>query len=433
MPIQQNSFVLKGNICYSIDSKTIYFGKNNYAVCVDGKSAGVFQELPEQYQQLPIHDCGDAIVIPGLTDLHTHAPQFGNRGMAMDLQLLDWLNTYTFPEEEKFADLDYAQRAYGMFVRELQQGATTRACIFGTIHVPATILLMDELEHSGLCTYVGKVNMDRNSPEGLTESTARSIADTTTWLEQIEGRYSRTKPMLTPRFVPSCTDELLQALGHIAQQYQLPVQSHLSENQGEIAWVKELCPWAETYGNVYDKWGLFGNTPTIMAHCVWCPDAEIELMKQGGVMIAHSPSSNFNLSSGIAPAKKYLDAGLNIGLATDMSAGESSSILKTMSDAIAVSKLRWRYVDEQTAPLTMEEAFYMGTIGGGSFFGKVGSFAEGFEFDAVVIDDHELVHPQELNLHQRLERIIHLSAQCHVVKKYVCGREIFPSKHSLQT
>ncbi|WP_394273760.1 amidohydrolase family protein [Butyricicoccus sp.] len=426
MSSQQNSFVLKGNICYSVDSQTVFCGESCYAVCADGLSAGVFHELPEQFSNLPVYDFGDSVVIPGLTDLHTHAPQFGNRGMAMDLQLLDWLNTYTFPEETKFADLEYARHAYGMFVRELKQGATTRACIFATVHVPATVLLMDELERSGLCTYVGKVNMDRNSPEGLVESTADSIAGTITWLEQIEGRYSRTKPMLTPRFVPSCTDELLQELGHIAAQYQLPVQSHLSENQSEIAWVKELCPWAETYGHAYEKWGLFGNTPTIMAHCVWCPDAEIELMKKGGVMIAHSPASNQNLSSGIAPAKKYLNDGLKIGLATDLSAGESSSILKAMSDAIAVSKLRWRYVDEQTPPLTMEEAFYMGTIGGGSFFGKVGSFEAGYEFDAVVIDDHDLVHPQELNLHQRLERIIHLSEQCHVVKKYVHGREIFP-------
>ncbi|MGM9629225.1 amidohydrolase family protein [Butyricicoccus sp.] len=426
MSSQQNSFVLKGNICYSVDSQTVFCGESCYAVCADGISAGVFHELPEQFSNLPVYDFGDSVVIPGLTDLHTHAPQFGNRGMAMDLQLLDWLNTYTFPEETKFADLEYARHAYAMFVRELKQGATTRACIFATIHVPATVLLMDELERSGLCTYVGKVNMDRNSPEGLVESTDNSIADTIAWLEQIEGRYSRTKPMLTPRFVPSCTDELLQELGHIAAQYQLPVQSHLSENQSEITWVKELCPWAETYGHAYEKWGLFGNTPTIMAHCVWCPDAEIELMKKGGVMIAHSPASNQNLSSGIAPAKKYLNDGLKIGLATDLSAGESASILKAMSDAIAVSKLRWRYVDEQTPPLTMEEAFYMGTVGGGSFFGKVGSFESGYQFDAVVIDDHDLVHPQELNVHQRLERIIHLSGQCHVVKKYVHGREIFP-------
>ncbi|MDD6986828.1 amidohydrolase family protein [Butyricicoccus porcorum] len=425
MSLQQDSFALKGNICYSINPREVYCGENCYVVCAEGRSAGVFRELPEQFSKLHVYDCGDCVIIPGLTDLHTHAPQFANRGMAMDLQLLDWLNTYTFPEETKFADLEYARRAYGMFVHELKQGATTRACIFATVHVPATVWLMDELERSGLCTYVGKVNMDRNSPKELVERTADSIADTTAWLRQIDGRYSRTSPMLTPRFIPSCTDELLRELGHMAQQYQLPVQSHLSENPAEVAWVKELCPWAKTYGHAYDKWGLFGSTPTIMAHCVWCPDAEMELMKKNGVTIAHSPSSNRNLSSGIAPAKDCLDAGLKIGLATDLSAGESSSILKVMSDAIAVSKLRWRYIEEQTPPLTMEEAFYMGTIGGGSFFGKVGSLEAGYEFDAVVIDDHELIHPQELTLHQRLERIIHLSAHCHVVKKYVRGREIF--------
>ena len=158
------------------------------------------------------------------------------------------------------------------------------------------------------------------------------------------------------------------------------MQSHLSENFGEIAWVKELCPATHFYGEAYSQFGLFGgDCPTVMAHCVHSSDEEIALMKKQGVYIAHCPQSNTNLSSGIAPARRYLDAGLHIGLGSDIAAGSSLSILRAMADAIQVSKLYWRLADSSVRPLTLEEAFYMGTEGGGSFFGKVGSFKEGYE------------------------------------------------------
>lgn len=424
MPV--NSFIIKGNLCYSASTKELVCMEKSFAVCIDGKSAGTFRELPEKYLGLPVIDCGEAVVLPGLTDLHLHAPQYGNRGMAMDLELLDWLERYTFPEEIKFSDLSYAGRAYEMLVDELRRGATARACIFATIHSPATILLMDKLEESGLSTYVGKVNQDRNGPDALNEDTARSIEETRAWLAQTVGKYQNTRPIVTPRFVPSCTDRQLEAVAALAREFHVPVQSHLSENPGEIVWVKELCPWSETYGDAYLHWGLFGDgVPTIMAHCVWSPDREIALMKEHGVTVAHCPSSNCNLASGIAPAKRYLDEGIKIGLGTDLSAGESTSILRAIFQAVAMSKLRWRYVDPNTPPLSFEEAFWMATLGGGSFFGKVGSFAPGFAFDAVAIDDAALSHPQPLTLRQKLERIVSLSEQCRVVKKIVNGNTLF--------
>lgn len=423
---KQTSFVLKGNFCYSISPKEMAYYPEGYAVCIQGKSAGVFSQLPEQYRDLPLLDWGDAIVIPGLTDLHTHAPQFGNRAMALDLELLDWLNTYTFPEEEKFAQLDYAARAYQLFVQELYQGATTRACIFGTIHVPATLLLMEELEKTGLVTYVGKVNMDRNSSPGLTENTEESLAQTREWIQEARRRFQRTRPILTPRFVPSCTDQLMEGLGKLAREEHLPVHSHLSENRGEIAWVKELCPWAEDYGHAYARWGLFGGeNPTIMAHCVWSSPAERQLIKEQGVFIAHSPASNAQLASGIAPVKRYLEEGLRVGLATDVAGGLSLSMLRAISDAITVSKLYWSCVDQTVPPLTVEEGFYLATLGGGAFFGQVGSFASGYEFDAVALKDDALTHPQPLTLAQRLERVIHLSEGCQVTHKVVQGTQLF--------
>ena len=231
---------------------------------------------------------------------------------------------------------------------------------------------------------------------------------------------------MTPRFIPSCTDELMGRLKEIQRDFYLPVQSHLSENQGEIAWVKELCPWSEFYGDAYDHFGLFGGgVDTVMAHCVWPPEAEIARMKERGVYVAHCPQSNTNLSSGIAPVRTYLDQGMNIGLGTDVAGGTGESVFRAMADAIQVSKLRWRLTDDRLKPLTAQEAFYLGTKGGGAFFGKVGSFEPGYELDAVVLDDAELQHPQELDLAERLERLIYLSDDRHIAGKFVAGRRIF--------
>lgn len=421
------NFVLKGSICYSEADRSLKTMEQGYLVCQDGKSAGVYKELPVQYADYPLQDWGDMLIIPGLVDLHIHAPQFAFRGLGMDLELLDWLNTNTFPEEAKYADLEYAKKAYGIFAEAMKKSATTRACIFGTIHRPATELLMDLMEETGLKTMIGKVNMDRNSPDYLREQGAKeSEQETLCWLEETGSKYENVKPILTPRFIPSCTDDLMERLGRLQKEYGLPVQSHLSENQGEVTWVKELCPASEFYGDAYDQFGLFGgNGKTVMAHCVSSSEEEIELIKERGVYIAHCPQSNTNLSSGIAPVRTYLDRELNVGLGTDVAGGSGESIFRAMADAIQVSKLRWRLKDERLKPLTVEEAFYLGTLGGGSFFGQVGSFLEGYEFDALILDDSGLPHPQALNLKERLERFIYLSDDRHLKGKYIGGNRIF--------
>ena len=383
--------------------------------------------LPEEYRGLPIHDVGNRLIIPGLVDLHLHAPQYCYRGTGMDLELLEWLNTITFPQEAKYADLDYAGKAYSIFVDDLKKSATTRASIFATLHVEATELLMDLLEKSGLKTMVGKVNMDRNGSPALQEQSAdASAADTMRWLQDIQGRYQNTRPILTPRFTPSCSDELMKQLSLIQKEYHLPVQSHLSENFSEIAWVKELCPQSRFYGDAYDMFGLFGGEgcPTIMAHCVHSSEEEITLMKKRGVYIAHCPQSNTDIASGIAPVRRYLDEGLHIGLGSDIAGGFSLSIFRAMADAIQVSKLRWRLLDDSLKPITLEEAFYMATLGGGSFFGKVGSFEKGYEFDAIVLDDENIRHPQPLTTRERLERLVYLSDERNITEKYVSGNRI---------
>lgn len=419
-------FVLKGNICYSHNARRLECMEQGYLVCEDGKSAGVYKELPQIYAGFPLTDYGDRMIVPGLTDLHIHGPQYPFRGLGMDLELLDWLNTRTFPEEARYSDREYARNTYRIFAEDMKRGGTTRACIFGTLHREATVELMDLMEATGLKTMVGKVNMDRNCPDFLVEESAEaSLRETRLWLEEIKGRYSNTQPILTPRFIPTCTDELMEKLKGLQKQYGLPVQSHLSENMGEIAWVKELCPWSECYGDVYDHFGLFGgDVKTIMAHCVWSGEEETERLRERGVYVAHCPQSNTNLSSGIAPVRRYLDQELKVGLGTDVAGGSSASVFRAMADAIQVSKLRWRLQDESLKPLTVMEAFYLGTKGGGSFFGKVGSFEVDYEFDALVLNDSGLRHPQPLNLQERLERFIYLADERHIEAKYVAGKKV---------
>lgn len=441
--MKKELFALKGMICYSKNQREMVFMEDSYVVCENGICAGVFSQLPEEYKDVPVEDLGNRLIIPGFTDLHLHAPQYAYRGTGMDLELLDWLNTITFPQEARYADLSYAKKAYSIFVDDLKHSFTTRACIFATLHRPATELLMDMLEESGLATMVGKVNMDRNgSPELQEESAQASAQDTRQWLEDIKGRYDHTYPILTPRFTPSCTDELMTELGKIQKEYHVPVQSHLSENFGEIAWVKELCPTSRFYGDAYDMFGLFGtknaeseldytaasansnSCPTIMAHCVHSTDEEIQMIKDQGVYIAHCPESNTDIASGIAPIRRYLNMGLHVGLGTDVAGGFSLSMFRAIADTIQVSKLRWRLMDQSLAPVTLEEAFYMATIGGGSFFGKVGSFEKGYEFDAMILDDHNIRHPQEISTRDRLERLVYLSDDRNLVGKYVQGRKV---------
>ena len=424
---ERKNFVLKGNICYSEDIHLLRTMEQGYLVCLEGKTEGVYKELPEQFKALPLTDWGDMLIIPGLVDLHIHAPQFSFRGLNMDLELLDWLITNTFPEEAKYKDLDYAKKAYQIFADTMKKSATTRACIFATIHRPATELLMDLMEETGLKTMVGKVNMDRNSPDYYCEKSPKeSERDTIEWLESVMSKYDNVTPILTPRFIPCCTDELMERLSRIQKKYRIPVQSHLSENKSEIHWEKELCPTSRFYGDANDQFGLFGKSAkTVMAHCVYSTDEEIDLMEEQGVYIAHCPQSNTILSSGIEPVRTYLERKMNIGLGTDVAGGSGESIFRAMVDAVSVSKLRWRLLDESLKPVTMEEAFYMGTLGGGAFFGKVGSFLKGYEFDALILDDSSLPHPQPLSIKERLERFIYLSDDRHIKGKFTEGSRIF--------
>lgn len=419
-------YALKGNICYSKTKDELEIFENGYVICEDGVCAGVYGKLPRRFEAFPLYDYADSLIIPGLVDLHVHAPQYPFRGLGMDLELIDWLNRHTFVEEAKYADAEYAKAAYNIFVQDLLRSATTRACIFATLHVQATDILMEKLAQTGIVAYVGKVNMDRNCPPTLCEeSVEQAAADTKRWIES-HLECENIRPILTPRFIPTCSDALMDALSVLQKKYRLPMQSHLSENNGEIQWVSELRPDTAFYGEAYDRHDMFGkDCPTIMAHCVHSSQAEIQLMKDNGVFVAHCPESNTNLSSGIAPVRKYLDLGVKTGLGSDIAAGSTLSMFHAMAMAIQCSKLRWRLSDQSLAPLKTEEAFYLATKGGGEFFGNVGSFEDDYEFDAVVLDDSSIRHPQPLSIKERLERCIYLADDRHVVAKFANGKKIF--------
>lgn len=194
--------------------------------------------------------------------------------------MLPWLNNYTFPEEAKFEDKEYAKNIYSRFIKEIYKNGTTRVAAFATTHKDSTSILIDLFIESGLGAYIGKVNIDRNCCDSLCEVTSKSIEDTVEIINNFIDKSHLVKPIITPRFVPTCSDELLRSLGSLAVKYMLPVQSHLSENLDEIKWVKELHPNSNSYSEVYNKYKLFGDTPTLMAHCIHLSDKEIEHMSK---------------------------------------------------------------------------------------------------------------------------------------------------------
>lgn len=418
--------IYRANIIYTPQSDHFEVVSRGFIAVNGGRVEGVYSELPQHLSGHAVTDWGDRLLIPAMNDMHVHAPQYRNQGIAMDLELLPWLQNYTFPEEMKYADTGYAERMYRRFVRDLWRFGTMRSCVFATIHTESTRLLMHLFQEAGMGAMVGKVGMNRNCPEGLSEK----VEDMVDGYEELIAEFSMpdgqvtplVQPIITPRFIPSCTPEMLRACGQLAVKYQLPVQSHLSENKDEIAWVQQLEKESTSYGDAYNRYDLFGQTPTVMAHCVWTDGEELELMKRNGVMVAHCPTSNFNVASGMAPIRKFLEEGLRVGLGSDISGGHDLNIFRMMVYAIQVSKMHYQQNHEQPF-LTLSEAFWLATKSAGSFFGHVGSFEPGYEFDALVIDDSDLNHDNYSLLH-RLERYIYLGDDRQIEHRFCRGKEI---------
>ncbi len=415
--------IYKGNILYSPSPEELTTLEKGYIVVNKEQVVGTYAALPEEYQDLEVIDYGHRLILPGFVDLHFHAPQFANRGLGLDKELLPWLEDYTFPEESKFKDLSYAKEIYPQVVHSLWKNGTTRSVIFASVHKESTKLLLDLFMDSGLGAFVGKVNMDQNCPEFIVEDSDLSLAETLEIIEEYGQKSDLVKPILTPRFVPTCSVPLMEKLGAFATKHKVFIQSHISENQGEVDWVKELHPDSEDYASIYHRYGLFGHQPTIMAHCVFNTEKEIELMAKSGVYAAHCPHANYNLASGIMPVRRFLDKGVSVGLGSDVGAGHQVSIPKVMTAAVQASKIKWLESGKTLDPLKLSEVFYLGTKGGGKFFGKVGSFEKDYAFDALVIDDEELGSLDRC-LKERLERYLYIGDDRHIEKRYVAGKEV---------
>ena len=419
--------VYKAHILFTKERSRFEILENGYIAVENGRVVGVAENLKTLASgEVEVVDFGDRLLIPAMNDMHVHAPQYRNQGIAMDLELLPWLKNYTFPEEKKYADTAYAERMYRMFIRDLWRFGTMRSCVFATIHTYSTRRLMQLFQEAGMGAMVGKVAMNRNCPPELMENVDDMVNGNEELIAEFYQPDALVRPIITPRFVPSCTPEMLEACGQLAAKYQMPVQSHLSENMAEIALVHTLEKKSTSYGDAYNRYGLFGQTPTIMAHCVWTAGEELKLMKRNGVMVAHCPTSNLNLASGLAPIRTFINEGLRVGLGSDISGGHDLSIFRMMVFAIQVSKMHYQQ-NHDNPFLTLSEVFWLATKSAGSFFGRVGSFEPGYEFDALVIDDHDLNHSDYSLLH-RLERYIYLGDDRQIVHRFCQGQEILEPK-----
>ena len=416
--------VLKGNIVSAPALGKLEITEHGFLVLEDGKISGIFSKLPECWLNAPAEDYGDCLILQSLTDMHLHAPQYPMMATGMDLPLLDWLNRYAFPTEARFADPDYAREIYRRLAKDLIESGTTRVCMFSSLHRPATLILMEELEKAGITGYVGKVNMDRNGAPELQETTEESERETLAWLDSC-GDFQHIHPILTPRFTPSCTDALMAFLGNLAQKRGLPVQSHLSENRREIEWVRELHPDCSQYWQTYAKYGLWNNR-TVMAHCVWSDPEERAAIRESGVTAVHCAASNNALCSGIAPVRVLLHEGVKVALGSDIAGGDSLSMFDVVADTIRASKDRRILDGWKTDFLTVAEGWYLGTTAGAQFFGSGAGFAPGDPLHAVIVDDSGLpraAHP--LSVEERFERCVYLRQRDAIRAVWSEGRKVF--------
>nr|WP_319397017.1 amidohydrolase family protein [uncultured Desulfobacter sp.] len=401
--------------------------ENSIAIVEAGNLLSLEHEVPERLASLGVTDLGPGVVIPSFIDLHVHAPQYMQMGMGLDLGLLGWLENYTFPGEARFADENYAQKIYPLFADELLRQGTLRSVVYGTVHSASTLILAQILEQAGLMAFVGKVNMDQNSPDDLRETSEGAVKDSETFCRILADR-ERVRPIVTPRFAPSCTETLMKNLGRLSRRLDLPVQSHLSETLSETQWVSRLFPDSRSYTHVYDDCGLLGPA-SLMAHAVFLSDREIDLIVERAATLVHCPSANTNLSSGIMPLGRYLDRGVNLGLGSDVGAGHTLAMYRVVVQAVQSAKLlRILRPRENHRAVTLSEAFYLATMGNGKFFtrqgwGPCGAFEPGMSFDVLSID-MGLPEAVPLSPVAQLERFLYAGDDRHIKKRILAGREL---------
>jgi guanine deaminase len=378
-------------------------------------------------------------LLPGLVDLHVHAPQFPQMGKALDVPLEVWLQKYTFPLEAKYADLEFAREAYESLVDTLLANGTTTTLYFATIHLPATKLLADICLRRGQRALIGRVAMDnpaecpdyyRDASPEAAENDTRAFID---YVHTLPGNEAGLiQPVITPRFIPSCTDETLIRLGALAKETGCHVQTHCSESDWAHGHVLERCGITDT--KALDGFGFLGRR-TVLAHGVFIGDDDLALIRERGSGIAHCPLSNMYFSDAVLPLRRVLDAQVHIGLGTDISGGASPSIFDNARQAVNASRMLEKGVDasktaeDRGTPGTRIDpvtAFWLATAGGGEVLDlPIGLFKEGYQFDALLVDVHTpasnlQIYPDDTHA-DVLQKIIYNAGRANVAKAWVGG------------
>jgi guanine deaminase len=412
--------ILKGHIIYTESLGIFVVKENAYLVYEGDRILDVLDVLPPKYLGCDIKDFGNNLIIPGFYDLHLHSGQYSQCGIGMSKQLLEWLDDYTYDVERRFEELEFADQVNRMFVNDLIGHGTLGASVFTTTSLVGTESLYKIFLESGLRAYIGKVCMEAQAPSFILKDHETNIGDVIR-LVRAHGNTGLVKSIITPRFAPTSTSQSLEALGVLARQYNLPVQSHIDENSDEIEWVKDLYG-ESSYAKVYDIHGLYGQQTTLMAHGIHMTDEEIELTKERDVILVHCPDSNLNLRSGIMPVRKYLNKGIRVGLGTDIAGGHKISMTEAIVRAIQLSK-HYSIENSSDLPLSFAEAFYMATVVGGEFFGKLGKLKSDYSMDCLIIEDaplyKELYKPLE-----RLEKFVYTGDDRWIKHRYVSGKEV---------
>lgn len=417
--------IYRANLLFTPSVEQFVTIPDGYIVIDDnGIIEGVFEQLPEKYVGAMVEDFGNKMLIPGFTDLHLHPNQFPDNGLGYDYELLPWIDNYASRAELYYLDEEKAADIFECFAKQLLKNGITRSVQFGPISKRSTEILFETMAKTGLGAYIGKNNRDYYAFGEAMETLEQSKKATMELIEKYGEKYPLLRYILTPCFVPGCTEELMQWVGEKARELKIPVQTHLDENRGEVEQVIKRFPKCSDYGNVYEKMDMFDETiPTVMAHCIFTTEREISMLRDKNVFVAHCPHSNFNLTSGVMPLRRYLEEGIHVGIGSDISAGHTLNMFDNMRAVLSGS--RYRSVLYGEKELSAVESFYLATRGGGEFFGKVGSFEAGFVFDALLVDDDSVPDFRGCSLKERLERLIYLGDDRQIKKVFCNGQEVY--------